>query len=69
MQEKIYKARFFNKDSGIEITLDEAQSISETGRLIKILFHFIFLELNLQYDLHIFLPMLPSFPQYILKSK
>lgn len=45
MQEKIYKARFFNKDSGVEITLDEAQSISETGRLIKILFHFIHSEL------------------------
>ena len=45
MQEKIYKARFFNKDSGVEITLDEAQSISETGGLIKILFHFIHSEL------------------------
>ncbi len=45
MQEKIYKARFFNQDSGLEITLDEAQSISETGRLIKILFHFIHSEL------------------------
>ena len=45
MQGKIYKARFFNKDSGVEITLDEAQSISETGRLIKILFHFIHSEL------------------------
>ena len=45
MQEKIYKARFFNQDSGVEITLDEAQSISETGGLIKILFHFIHSEL------------------------
>lgn len=45
MQEKIYKARFFSQDSGVEITLDEAQSISETGRLIKILFHFIHSEL------------------------
>ena len=45
MQGKIYKARFFNQDSGVEITLDEAQSISETGGLIKILFHFIHSEL------------------------
>ncbi len=45
MQEKIYNARFFNQDSGVEITLDEAQSISETGGLIKILFHFIHSEL------------------------
>lgn len=45
MQGKIYKARFFNQDSGVEITLDEAQSISKTGRLIKILFHFIHSEL------------------------
>ena len=36
MQEKFYKARFFNKDSGVEITLNEAQSISETGRPIKL---------------------------------
>lgn len=47
MQGKIYKARFFNKDSGVEITLDEAQSISETGKPIKILFHFIHSELML----------------------
>ena len=47
MQEKTYKARFFNKDSGVEITLDEAQSISETGKPIKILFHFIHSELML----------------------
>lgn len=45
MQEKIYNARFFNQDSRVEITLDEAQSISETGGLIKILFHFIHSEL------------------------
>lgn len=45
MQKKIYKARFFSQDSGVEITLDEAQSISETGRLTKILFHFIHSEL------------------------
>ena len=47
MQEKIYKARFFNKDSGVEITLDEAQSISKTGCPIKILFNFIHSELML----------------------
>ena len=47
MREKIYKARFFNNDSGVEITLDEAQSISETGKPIKILFHFIHSELML----------------------
>lgn len=47
MPEKIYKARFFNKDSGVEITLDEAQSISKTGRPIKILFHLILSELML----------------------
>ena len=47
MQGKIYKAWFFNKDSGVEITLDEAQSISETGKPIKILFHFIHSELML----------------------
>ena len=48
MREKIYKARFFNKDTGVEITLDEAQSISETdGKPIKILFHLILSELML----------------------
>ena len=48
MREKIYKARFFNNDSGVEITLDEAQSISETdGKPIKILFHLILSELML----------------------
>ena len=47
MQEKIYKARFFNKHSGVEITLDEAQSISESGKSIQILFHFIHSELML----------------------
>lgn len=47
MQEKIYKARFFSQDSGVEITLDEAQSISKTGCPIKILFNFIHSELML----------------------
>ena len=50
MQEKIYNARFFNQDSGVEITLDEAQSISKTGCPIKILFNFIHSELTENFD-------------------